>query len=74
LTAIKKSDVDLSIISIIIGEKALGDKGVQFLCSRKLSHVTHLSLGKKIDIKVITKYLKRVYFTSPEPTLPIGVD
>jgi hypothetical protein len=52
---IGSSYVDLSIISLIIEQKGLGDKEMQFLCSRKLSHVTHLSLSKAIDIKMRTK-------------------
>jgi hypothetical protein len=55
LIAIGRSDVDLSIIRIIIVSKRIDNEGMQFLCSQKLSHVTHLYLGKTIDIKLITK-------------------
>jgi hypothetical protein len=55
LEAIDKSEIELSIISIIIGNQRLGNEGMQFLCSRMLSHVTHMNLSKTIDIKVITK-------------------
>jgi hypothetical protein len=51
----KETVVNLSIISIIIDQKGLGDKEMQFLCSQELSHVTYLYLGKTIDIKLITK-------------------
>jgi hypothetical protein len=55
LRQINIETVDLSIISIIIDSKGLGNEGMQFLCSRKLSHVTDMKLGKTIDIKAITK-------------------
>jgi hypothetical protein len=53
--AIKKSEVDLGIINIIIDDKGLGKEGMQFLCSQQLSHVTELSMSKTIDIKLTTK-------------------
>jgi hypothetical protein len=53
--SINKSKVDLGIISIIIDDKGLGNKGLKFLCSQKLSHITSLSLSKTIDIKIGTK-------------------
>jgi hypothetical protein len=52
LKAIDTPDVNLGIISITIGSKQIGNEGMQFLCSQKLSHVTQLSLGKTIDIKL----------------------
>jgi hypothetical protein len=55
LKAINKSEVDLSIINIIIDSQRIGNEGMQFLCSQKLSHVTHLYVGKIIDIKLTTK-------------------
>jgi hypothetical protein len=55
LKAIGKSDVNLSIISIIVVSKRIGNKEMQFLCSQKLSHVTRLYLRKTIDIKLTTK-------------------
>jgi hypothetical protein len=55
LEAIGYSDVYLSIRSIIIDSQRIGNKGMQFLCSQKLSHVTKLSLSKTIDIKLRTK-------------------
>jgi hypothetical protein len=55
LKAIDRPEVDLGIISIIIDDKGLGNEGLSFLCSQKLSHVTSLYLGKTIDIKLKTK-------------------
>jgi hypothetical protein len=52
---IDESDIYLSIISIIIDSQGMGNEGMQFLCSQKLSHVNHLYLGKTIDIKLRTK-------------------
>jgi hypothetical protein len=71
LTGIGKQKVELSIIRIIIDSQRIGNEGMQFLCSRNLSHVTHMNLSKTIDIKAITKSLDRECFTSPEP---IGKD
>jgi hypothetical protein len=55
LNQIKKEKVNLSIIRIIIVSQQIGNEGVQFLCSQKVSHVTHLYLGRTIDIKLRTK-------------------
>jgi hypothetical protein len=55
LKAIGRPNVNLSIIRIIIGNQRLGNEGMQFLCSQKVSHVTHMNLGKTIDIKLRTK-------------------
>jgi hypothetical protein len=53
--AIGSTKVELSIISIIIGSQRISNEGLEFLCKQKLSHVTILHLGKKIDIKAWTK-------------------
>jgi hypothetical protein len=55
LSQIKKEEVDLSSISIIIGKSGLKNEGMKLLCSQKLSHATVLLLSKTIDIKFGTK-------------------
>jgi hypothetical protein len=55
LSKVKQETVILSIKNIIIGSQRIGNEGLSFLCSQKVSHVTYLSLGKTIDIKLRTK-------------------
>jgi hypothetical protein len=54
LKAIGKLDVYLSIITIIIDSKLIGNEGMHIICSQELSHVTKLRLGKTIEIKKTT--------------------
>jgi hypothetical protein len=55
LEDIAKSEVNLSIINITIGSQRIDNEGLSFLCSKKVSHVIRLDLGKTIDIKLKTK-------------------
>jgi hypothetical protein len=69
LNEIGKSDVYLSIKRIIIDSQRIGNVGLEFLCSQKVSnmvqlqmkghrhscHVNRLLLGKTIAIKLRTK-------------------
>jgi hypothetical protein len=62
LKEIGKSEIDLSIIKIIIGYQRIGNEGLLFLCSQQLSRVICLCLGKTVDIKKTTKSQEREFF------------